>query len=121
MNPRGGPIRRVVVYTIWRWRRRLLLPAEVMLGAAIGIVGQGWKAKPSNRITEDDVPGEMGPKRLVDARGDGTAVLPARHSGRPRCVRGGGTTDRHGSVHPKVEGRNSSNLEFRPIHFGSYG
>jgi len=31
-----------------------------MLGAAIGIVGQGWKAYgPSNRITEDDVQREM--------------------------------------------------------------
>jgi hypothetical protein len=32
-----------------------------MLGAAIGIVTQGWKAYgPSNRITEDDVQREMG-------------------------------------------------------------
>jgi hypothetical protein len=58
----GGLFAVVVVVVIWAiGGGGYFWPVWVMLGAAIGIVAQGWKAYgPSNRITEDDVQREMG-------------------------------------------------------------
>jgi hypothetical protein len=58
----GGLFAVVVVVVIWAiGGGGYFWPVWVMLGAAIGIVGQAWKAYgPSNRITEDDVQREMG-------------------------------------------------------------
>jgi len=57
----GGLFAVVVVVVIWALAEGgYFWPMWVMLGAAIAIVGQGWKAYgPSNRITEDDVQREM--------------------------------------------------------------
>ena len=57
----GGLFAVVIVVVIWAiGGGGYFWPVWVMLGAAIGIVGQGWKAYgPSNRITEDDVQREM--------------------------------------------------------------
>jgi hypothetical protein len=57
----GGLCAVVVVVIIWAiGGGGYFWPVWVMLGAAIGIVAQGWKAYgPSNRITEDDVQREM--------------------------------------------------------------
>ena len=58
----GGLLAVVVVVIIWALGEGgYFWPMWVMLGAAIAIVGQGWKAYgPSNRITEADVQREMG-------------------------------------------------------------
>jgi hypothetical protein len=57
----GGLFAVVVVVVIWAiGGGGYFWPVWVMLGAAIAIVGQGWKAYgPSNRITEEDVQREM--------------------------------------------------------------
>jgi hypothetical protein len=57
----GGLFSVVIVVVIWAiGGGGYFWPVWVMLGAAIGIVAQGWKAYgPSNRITEDDVQREM--------------------------------------------------------------
>jgi hypothetical protein len=57
----GGLAAVVVVVVIWALGEGgYFWPVWVMLGVAIAIVGQGWKAYgPSNRITEDDVQREM--------------------------------------------------------------
>ena len=57
----GGLFAVIVTVVIWALGEGgYFWPVWVMLGAAIGIVGQGWKAYgPSNRITEDDVQREM--------------------------------------------------------------
>ncbi len=57
----GGLFAVVVVVGIWAiGGGGYFRPVWVMLGVAIGIVTQGWKAYgPSNRITEDDVQREM--------------------------------------------------------------
>lgn len=58
----GGLLAVVVVVIIWvLGEGGYFWPVWVMLGVAIAIVTQGWKAYgPSNRITEDDVQREMG-------------------------------------------------------------
>ena len=58
----GGLFAVVVTVVIWALGEGgYFWPVWVMLGAAIGIIGQGWKAYgPSNRITEADVQREMG-------------------------------------------------------------
>ena len=58
----GGLFAVVVTVVIWAiGGGGYFWPVRVMLGAAIAIVAQGWKAYgPSNRITEDDVQREMG-------------------------------------------------------------
>jgi 2TM domain-containing protein len=58
----GGLLAVVVVVIIWALGEGgYFWPMWVMLGVAIAIVGQGWKAYgPSNRITEADVQREMG-------------------------------------------------------------
>jgi len=57
----GGLLAVVVVVIIWALAEGgYFWPMWVMLGVAIAIVGQGWKAYgPSNRITEADVQREM--------------------------------------------------------------
>jgi len=57
----GGLLAVVVVVVIWALGEGgYFWPMWVMLGVAIGIVTQGWKAYgPSNRITEEDVQREM--------------------------------------------------------------
>jgi hypothetical protein len=57
----GGLFAVVVTVVIWALGEGgYFWPVWVMLGAAIGIVAQGWKAYgPSNRITEEDVQREM--------------------------------------------------------------
>jgi hypothetical protein len=57
----GGLFAVVVTVLIWAiGGGGYFWPVWVMLGAAIGILAQGWKAYgPSNRITEDDVQREM--------------------------------------------------------------
>ncbi len=57
----GGLFAVVVVVVIWAiGEGGYFWPVWVMLGVAIAIVGQGWKAYgPSNRITEADVQREM--------------------------------------------------------------
>ncbi|HVX33050.1 MAG TPA: 2TM domain-containing protein [Solirubrobacterales bacterium] len=57
----GGLFAVVVAVVIWALGEGgYFWPMWVMLGAAIAIVGQGWKAYgPSNRITEEDVEREM--------------------------------------------------------------
>ena len=58
----GGLLAVVIVVVIWALGEGgYFWPVWVMLGVAIGIVAQGWKAYgPSNRITEADVQREMG-------------------------------------------------------------
>lgn len=58
----GGLFAVVVTVVIWALGEGgYFWPVWVMLGAAIAIIGQGWKAYgPSNRITEADVQREMG-------------------------------------------------------------
>jgi hypothetical protein len=58
----GGLLAVVVTVVIWALGEGgYFWPMWVMLGVAIAIVTQGWKAYgPSNRITEDDVQREMG-------------------------------------------------------------
>ena len=58
----GGIFAIVVCVVIWAiGEGGYFWPVWVMLGAAIGIIAQGWKAYgPSNRITEADVQREMG-------------------------------------------------------------
>jgi hypothetical protein len=58
----GGLLAVVVTVVIWALGEGgYFWPMWVMLGVAIGIVTQGWKAYgPSNRITEADVQREMG-------------------------------------------------------------
>lgn len=57
----GGLLAVVVVVIIWALGEGgYFWPMWVMLGVAIAIVTQGWKAYgPSNRITESDVQREM--------------------------------------------------------------
>ena len=57
----GGLFAVVVCVVIWALGDGgYFWPVWVMLGVAIAIVTQGWKAYgPSNRITEDDVQREM--------------------------------------------------------------
>lgn len=57
----GGILAVVVTVVIWALGEGgYFWPMWVMLGVAIGIVTQGWKAYgPSNRITEEDVQREM--------------------------------------------------------------
>jgi hypothetical protein len=57
----GGILAVIVVVVIWALGEGgYFWPMWVMLGVAIGIVTQGWKAYgPSNRITEADVQREM--------------------------------------------------------------
>jgi hypothetical protein len=57
----GGIFAVIVVVVIWALGEGgYFWPMWVMLGAAIAIVGQGWKAYgPSNRISEADVQREM--------------------------------------------------------------
>src|ERR1700749_330334 len=57
----GGLLAVVIVVVIWALGEGgYFWPVWVMLGAAIAIVTQGWKAYgPSNRITEADVQKEM--------------------------------------------------------------
>jgi hypothetical protein len=58
----GGLLAVIVTVVIWALGEGgYFWPMWVMLGVAIGIVTQGWKAYgPSNRITEADVQREMG-------------------------------------------------------------
>ena len=58
----GGLLAVVVTVVIWALGEGgYFWPMWVMLGVAIGLVTQGWKAYgPSNRITEEDVQREMG-------------------------------------------------------------
>lgn len=58
----GGLFAVVVTVVIWALGEGgYFWPVWVMLGAAIAILGQGWKAYgPNNRITEADVQREMG-------------------------------------------------------------
>jgi hypothetical protein len=58
----GGLLAVVIVIVIWALGEGgYFWPVWVMLGVAIAIVTQGWKAYgPSNRITEADVQREMG-------------------------------------------------------------
>jgi fatty acid desaturase len=57
----GGALAVVVTVAIWALGEGgYFWPVWVMLGVAIALVTQGWKAYgPSNRITEDDVRREM--------------------------------------------------------------
>jgi hypothetical protein len=57
----GGLLAIAVVVVIWALGEGgYFWPMWVMLGVAIAIVTQGWKAYgPSNRITEEDVQREM--------------------------------------------------------------
>lgn len=57
----GGLLAVAIVVIIWALGEGgYFWPMWVMLGVAIAIVTQGWKAYgPSNRITEDDVQREM--------------------------------------------------------------
>jgi hypothetical protein len=57
----GGLLAVAVVVIIWALGEGgYFWPMWVMLGVAVAIVGQGWKAYgPSNRITEADVQREM--------------------------------------------------------------
>lgn len=57
----GGLLAVVVSVVIWALAGAgYFWPMWVMLGVAIGIVTQGWKAHgPRNQITEDDVQREM--------------------------------------------------------------
>jgi hypothetical protein len=57
----GGALAIVVSVVIWALGEGgYFWPMWVMLGVAIGVVAQGWKAYgPSNQITEDDVQREM--------------------------------------------------------------
>jgi hypothetical protein len=57
----GGLLAVAVVVVIWALGEGgYFWPMWVMLGVAIAIVTQGWKAYgPSNRITEEDVQREM--------------------------------------------------------------
>jgi hypothetical protein len=58
----GGLFAVIVVVVIWAiGGGGYFWPVWVMVGVAIGVVTQGWKAYgPSNRITEADVQREMG-------------------------------------------------------------
>jgi hypothetical protein len=58
----GGLFAVIVAVVIWALGEGgYFWPMWVMLGVAIAIVTQGWKAYgPSNRITEEDVQREMG-------------------------------------------------------------
>lgn len=58
----GGALAIVVAVVIWALGDGgYFWPMWVMLGVAIGVVTQGWKAYgPSNQITEADVQREMG-------------------------------------------------------------
>jgi len=57
----GGALAVIVTVVIWALGDgSYFWPMWVMLGVAIGVVAQGWKAYgPSNQITEDDVQREM--------------------------------------------------------------
>ena len=57
----GGALAVIVTIVIWALGEGgYFWPMWVILGVAIGLVGQGWKAYgPSNQITEDDVQREM--------------------------------------------------------------
>jgi 2TM domain len=57
----GGALAVIVTVVIWALGDGgYFWPMWVILGVAIGIVAQGWKAYgPSNQITEDDVQREM--------------------------------------------------------------
>ncbi len=57
----GGVLAVIVTVVIWALGEGgYFWPVWVILGVAIGLVVQGWKAYgPSNRITEDDVQREM--------------------------------------------------------------
>ncbi|MGV1047465.1 MAG: 2TM domain-containing protein [Solirubrobacterales bacterium] len=57
----GGALAVIVTVVIWALSDGgYFWPMWVMLGVAIGVVVQGWKAYgPSNQITEDDVQREM--------------------------------------------------------------
>jgi hypothetical protein len=57
----GGALAVVVTIVIWALGDGgYFWPMWVVLGVAIGVVAQGWKAYgPSNQITEDDVQREM--------------------------------------------------------------
>jgi len=57
----GGALAVVVTVVIWALGEGgYFWPVWVMLGVAIALVTQGWKAYgPSNRISEDDVRREM--------------------------------------------------------------
>jgi 2TM domain len=57
----GGALALIVSVVIWALGEGgYFWPMWVMLGVAIGVVAQGWKAYgPSNQITEDDVQREM--------------------------------------------------------------
>jgi hypothetical protein len=57
----GGALAIIVSVVIWALGEGgYFWPMWVMLGVAIGVVAQGWKAYgPSNQITEDDVKREM--------------------------------------------------------------
>ena len=57
----GGALAIVVTIVIWALGEGgYFWPVWVILGVAIALVTQGWKAYgPSNRITEDDVQREM--------------------------------------------------------------
>ena len=57
----GGLLAVVVTVAIWALGEGgYFWPVWVMLGVAIALIAQGWKAYgPQNRITEDDVQREM--------------------------------------------------------------
>ena len=57
----GGALAVVVSIVIWALGDGgYFWPMWVILGVAIGVVAQGWKAYgPSNQITEDDIQREM--------------------------------------------------------------
>ena len=57
----GGGLAVIVAIVIWALGEGgYFWPMWVILGVAIGVVAQGWKAYgPSNQITEDDVRREM--------------------------------------------------------------
>jgi hypothetical protein len=58
----GGGLAVIVTVVIWALGEGgYFWPVWIMLGVAIALVAQGWKAYgPANRITEDDVQREMG-------------------------------------------------------------
>lgn len=58
----GGLLAVAVTVVIWALGEGgYFWPVWIMLGVAIAIVAQGWKAYgPANRITEEDVQREMG-------------------------------------------------------------
>jgi hypothetical protein len=58
----GGLLAVVVTVVIWALGEGgYFWPVWIMLGVAIALVAQGWKAYgPANRITEEDVQREMG-------------------------------------------------------------